>query len=195
MAKGRDAPEHTLAQRGKVGQCPCCVISTHVAVPGPLRLEPYDHLKLTGIRLWAEGGPWAPRRLAAIYYVLRFNDRMPLPPRWDWAASSLEFTPPNALVRGVYFGAPIPIPTVAQVNFVPTLARESEPEEPKIAPKRPSAAREPEPEEQKIAPEQPTVPKQPAPAGPLRRYGSGSYSGGPPQIGTIHGNGRKPLSR
>ena len=164
VAEGRDAPKHTPTQ----GLCPCCAVATHVAVPGPHRLGPYDHLKHTGLRRWAEAGHWAPRRLAAIGYMLRFNDRIPLPSGWDGAANSPEFTPPNALVRGIYLGDPRSIPTVAQANAVPTLTRECEPEKPKIAPEHRRVARETEPGEQKMAPEQPFAPKRPTTAAPSR---------------------------
>ena len=83
-------------------------------MPGSYSLGPYDGLKRTGVRLWAEAGPWAPRRLAAIDYVLWFNDPMPSPTGLDWAAESPEFPAPGPLLRGVYRSFPLPIPTVAQ---------------------------------------------------------------------------------
>ena len=90
VSKGHDAPESSAAQRGMVGHCPCCVPATHAAVPGTLPLGHYGALKHTGLRLWADGGPWAPRRLAAIDYVLRFNGRMPPPPASSWSLLLLE---------------------------------------------------------------------------------------------------------
>ena len=60
VAKGRNAPMHSAAERGKVGFCPCCVSATPVAVPGTYCLVPYDAPKHTGPRQSAEGGPWAP---------------------------------------------------------------------------------------------------------------------------------------
>ena len=114
LSKGRDAPKNTPTQRGKVGYCPCCVRATHVTLPGSYRLGPYDGLNHTGSHLWAEAGPWAPRRLAATDYVLRFNDRLPPPTGWDCAAKSLEFPAPEPLIRGGHRSAPWPIRTVEQ---------------------------------------------------------------------------------
>ena len=83
-------------------------------MPGSYSLGPYDGLKRTGIRLWGEAGPWAPRRSAAMDFALRFNDRIPRPTGWDWAAESPEFPAPGPLIRGVYRRAALPTPTVAQ---------------------------------------------------------------------------------
>ena len=67
-----------------------------LAVPRPLTwqslrlilLGPIDGLKQTGIRLRAEFGPWAPRRLAATEYSVRYIDCYPPPTGWDWAAKA-----------------------------------------------------------------------------------------------------------
>ena len=126
VAKGRDAPKHSAAQRGKIGYCPCCVSATNVAIPGTYCLTSFNVLKHTGLFLWANGGPWAPRRPAAIGYLLRFNDRMPLPTGWDWAANSLEFAPPLAVVRGTFWGARIPIPTVTEAKAGPPRDRDNQ---------------------------------------------------------------------
>ena len=99
-----------------MGYCPCCVRATHVAIPGSYRFGSYDGLEHTGLRLWAGGGPWAPRGLAAVDYVLWFNERMPLPTGWDWAVKSPEFQAPGPLFRGAFGGAPLSIPTVAQAH-------------------------------------------------------------------------------
>ena len=53
-------------------------MATHVAIPVTYTLGPLDDLKLTGLRLWAEEGPWAGRRLAAIDYALNLDC---MPPR------------------------------------------------------------------------------------------------------------------
>ena len=137
LAKGHDSPTHTPSHRGKVGLCPCCSVATYVAVPGTYCLGLFGRLKHAGLRPLAEGGFWAPRQLAAIDYVLRFNDCMPLRTGWNWAAHSLEFSAPSALVRGLFLGAPCPIPTVAQAKANATMVQEPEPDNSKHAPKRP----------------------------------------------------------
>ena len=86
LSEARDAARGSLTQRDKVGYCPCCVRATHVAIPGAYPLGPYRGVEYTGIRLWAESGPWAPWRLAAIDYPMRFIDCFPHPAGRDWAA-------------------------------------------------------------------------------------------------------------
>ena len=83
ISKGHDSPRHAPTQRGKAGYRPCCVRATHVAIPGSYRSGSNDGLKHTGVRLWLEEGPSAPRRLAAVDYMMRRNDCMPLPTGWD----------------------------------------------------------------------------------------------------------------
>ena len=73
-----------------------------------------DGLKQTGIRLWAEFGPWAPRRLAATEYSMRYIDCRPLPTGWDWAAKALDFRAPDPPIRGVPGGEHVADPTIAQ---------------------------------------------------------------------------------
>ena len=94
IAKGHDSVKHTPAQRGKVG--------THVAVPGSYSLGIFDRLKQIGLRRWAEGGPWAPRRLAAIAYVMRFDDCIPLPNRWTSPHPALPFVEPFWVLLAPY---------------------------------------------------------------------------------------------
>ena len=80
LSKGNDAnAKDNLCQKVKVRYCPCCARATHVAVPPPYALGELDPLKLQGARLWAEFGPWAPRRLAAIEYSMRYITCYPRP--------------------------------------------------------------------------------------------------------------------
>ena len=138
VSKGHDSPKSSPAQRGEVGSCPYCVSCTHVAIPGTFTLGPYDALKHTGLRLWAESGPWAPRRLAAIDYVLSYNGHMPLPTGWDWAANSLESAPPLVLVCGAPRRAPLPIPTVTEAGAGLPKDRDPEPKQQEEGPKLPA---------------------------------------------------------
>ena len=64
--------------------------------------------------LWAQFGPWAQRRHAAIYYTLEGNDRQPLPAGWGWGANTLDFAFRPALIRGMQDGVPVPITTTAE---------------------------------------------------------------------------------
>ena len=90
---GHDA-ESMLTQEAKAGFRPCCIQSTHIAVPSSPKLGAYSELQELGMRLWANKGPWAARRLAAANYVLVSN-RSPLPAGWNWAARSLDFNAPS----------------------------------------------------------------------------------------------------
>ena len=139
--------------------CPFCAVATRVAVPGCYSLAPFDRLKQIDLRLWAESGPWAPRRLAAIDYVPRINGSTPRPTGWDWAAQTLKFAAPRPLVRGTFLGAPRPIPAVAKVKVNSTRTREPEPETSDTAPIRPLLARDPETRGQMMEPGQPVAPK------------------------------------
>ena len=96
-----------------MGLCPCCVQATHIAVPSSSKLGANSVLNESGLRFWADEGPWAGRLLAAVQRVLDSNGS-PLPPGWGWAARSLGFVPPSSLIRAVSRGAPIPIPTITQ---------------------------------------------------------------------------------
>ena len=88
--------------------------ASHVAIPPSYHLGPFDGFKRTGIRLWAEFGPRAPRRLAAIEYSTRYIDCFPLPTGRDWAAQALDFEAPGPFIRGVPGGGPVVIPAIAQ---------------------------------------------------------------------------------
>ena len=105
-----------LYQKGNVGFSPCRAQATRTAIPPTYPLGPLDGLKRTGIRFWVELGPWAPRRLAAMEFPLRFIDCYPLPTGWDWAAVALEFKAPDPFTRGVPGSEPVVSPTIAQTK-------------------------------------------------------------------------------
>ena len=87
-----------------------------MANPPSFSVGPLDGLKQTGIRPWAELGPWAPGRLAAMEYSVRYIERHPLPMRWDWAAEALDFKAPDTFIRGVLGGEPVVIRAIAQTK-------------------------------------------------------------------------------
>ena len=107
-----------------------------MAFPGSYRLGFYDKLKRAGIRLWAEEGPSAPRRLAAVEYALRRNGCMPLPTVWDSEAKSPEFQAADPLIRGGLRGAPLLIPTIAQGSATTSGREEMDTDTKKDAPAR-----------------------------------------------------------
>ena len=74
-----------LTQKTKVGFCPCCIQATRIAAPTSCKLGEYSPLEELGMQLWADEGPWAGRRLAAVNYVMD-NGGPPLPAGWDLAA-------------------------------------------------------------------------------------------------------------
>ena len=78
--QGHDA-KSVVAQKANVGSRPCCEKATHIAVPTSFKLGEYSPLKELGMHLWAEDGPWAGRRLAAVDYVMD-NNGSPLPDGW-----------------------------------------------------------------------------------------------------------------
>ena len=58
------------------------------------------------MRISADDGPWAGRRLAAVQRVLDSNGS-PLSLGRVWAAHALEFVPPSALIRYIDRGVPV----------------------------------------------------------------------------------------
>ena len=126
---------------------------------------------------------------------MRSNDRMPPTTGWHWAAHSLEFTPPRALVRGTLLGAPYPIPADTQEKARSAKAQEPETEESKNAPRRPTLAQGFEPGDQMMAPEQPIAPKrQSARGAPASRFAYSSGLDDAPPSGAQH-TLRRPKSK
>ena len=111
-SQGRNA-KGILTQKAKAGFCPCCVQATRIANATSIQSGEYSPLKELGMQPSADEGPWAGRRLAADNYVLGYGGSL-LPVGWDWAAKSLEFNAPRALIRSMCRGAPILIPTIAE---------------------------------------------------------------------------------
>ena len=105
-----------LRQDVKVCRCPCCTQATHVAMPPAYSLGLLDGLEQSGIRLWAEFGSWAPRRLAAMEYSMRYIDCHPLPTRWGWAAKAPDFKAPYLFLRRAPGSEPVAVPTIAHAK-------------------------------------------------------------------------------
>ena len=104
-SEGHEAMDQ-LAQKAKVGVCPCCVKATHIAEPPSSKLGAYGELENSGMRISADDGPWAGRRLAAVQRVLDSNGS-PLSLERVWAAHALECVPPSALIRYIDRGVPV----------------------------------------------------------------------------------------
>ena len=113
QCKGRSGRQ-SVTQRATAGYCPCCTAPRHVAAPLSYELGGNDPRKQESVDLWAQYGPWAQRRHAVIKYTLESNNRGPAPVGWDWAANSSTFAFPPSLIRGVPYGVPIPITTIAE---------------------------------------------------------------------------------
>ena len=50
-SRAHSETKQNLAQRAKVGYCPCCVRATHVATPPAFSLAEYDALRVTDLAL------------------------------------------------------------------------------------------------------------------------------------------------
>ena len=66
--KGHD-DRKAICQKAKIENCPCWEIPTHVAVTRSFARGTYDRRKEQTIDMWAEFGPWGPRRFCAIDYT------------------------------------------------------------------------------------------------------------------------------
>ena len=58
-----------LAQRARVGNCPCCTRPTHVAVPTRYAVGEFSKERARGLALRTEHGPWAAQRCSASIYA------------------------------------------------------------------------------------------------------------------------------
>ena len=92
--KGHEASNKDIAQRAKVGLCPCCARATHVFVPPAYPIGRPDRKKRNQIYLWQRFGPFGTRNYAAALYI---NANGTLPDSWDWVASKHVLTIPSAL--------------------------------------------------------------------------------------------------
>ena len=92
--KGHESSTKELAQRAKVGLCPCCARATHVLVPPAYPVGKPDRKKRNAISLWQQHGPFATRNYAAAMYV---NTNGTLPDSWDWVVSKHLLTLPSPL--------------------------------------------------------------------------------------------------
>ena len=112
----RGHSDRNLRQKAKVVYCACCVIPTHVGIPNSYCLGEFDARKQQGIDLWAQFGPWGPRRFSAVKYCYASNNRQPLPKDWDRAANSSRMAFPPPLLRGNVTGPPTPITTIGEAR-------------------------------------------------------------------------------
>ena len=90
--RGHDSKE--LAQKAKVGVCPCCARATHVLIPPTYSVGKSDRKKQNSILLWQRHGPYATRNYAAALYA---NANGILPDSWDWIASKHILRLPSPL--------------------------------------------------------------------------------------------------
>ena len=138
-----------------------------MAIPKSYAIGAMDPLKQMGIRLWAAFGPWAPRRLAAIDYSMRYINNYPLPTGWDWAAKALDFSAPAAITRGIPGEEPIAIQTIALTNIAnanrPMLPPPADPQNTAVQPIAQTTSRNVIPPEQKPSDKQKTEGNDPTP--------------------------------
>ena len=92
--KGHDSTTKELAQKAKVGLCPCCARATHVLVPPVYPVGRSDRKKQNSISLWQSYGPFATRNYSAATYA---NANGTLPDSWDWLASKHLLRLPSPL--------------------------------------------------------------------------------------------------
>ena len=92
--KGHESSTKELAQKAKVGLCPCCARATHVLVPPAYPVGKPGRKKRNSISLWQQYGPFATRNYSAAMYV---NSNGTLPDSWDWVASKHLLTLPSPL--------------------------------------------------------------------------------------------------
>ena len=83
-SKGHEALKTELAQRAKVGICPCCAVATHVLVPPTYAAGRSDRKKSISTSLWQRFGPMATRNYAAAAY---YNANGDLASSRGWLAS------------------------------------------------------------------------------------------------------------
>ena len=92
--RGHSSSSQELAQKAKVGLCPCCARATHVLVPPAYLVGKSDRKKQNSISLWQSFGPFATRNYAAALYA---NANGILPDSWDWIAKKHLLRLPPAL--------------------------------------------------------------------------------------------------
>ena len=92
--KGHESSTKELAQKAKVGLCPCCARATHVLVPPAYLVGKPDRKKRNSISLRQHHGPFATRNYSAAMYV---NANGTLPDSWDWVVSKHLLTLPSPL--------------------------------------------------------------------------------------------------
>ena len=161
-SKGHESSTKELAQKAKVGLCPCCARATHVLVPPVYPIGKPDRKKRNAISLWQQFGPFATRNYSAAMYV---NANGTLPDTWDWIATKHLLTLPSPLNMEDRTDSPERSPLVR-----PGLQMVGSP--------LPSAPAE-SPSVKKIAKPPPPVHKGGATLGPRPAKSSSSFKGSP----------------
>ena len=107
--KGHESSTRELAQKAKVGLCPCCARATHVLVPPTYPVGKPDRKKRNLISLWQQFGPFATRNYSAAMYV---NSNGTLPDTWDWIATKHLLSIPSPLTPEDRANSPERAPSV-----------------------------------------------------------------------------------
>ena len=94
--RAHTASRQDIAQRAKVGYCPCCAQATHVSAPPSRALGEFIWLKSRGLASGKAHGPWPPRPPAACHFA-RSNGQ--LSKTKGWAAQALYSSVPEPFVR------------------------------------------------------------------------------------------------
>ena len=114
--KGSEASRPALAQRAKVGICPCCAAITHALIPATYAAGAPGRRKKNAARLWQKRGPFGSRSYAAGKYS---NEYGSIPPSWDWIARGHRLHLPPPLGRTCFREAanrPLPAAASPDVN-------------------------------------------------------------------------------
>ena len=161
-SKGHESSSKELAQKAKVGLCPCCARATHVLVPPVYPVGKPDRKKRNAISLWQQFGPFATRNYSAAMYM---NTNGTLPDTWDWVATKHLLALPSPLNREDRTDSPERSPFVQSGLQM-------------VGPPLPSAPVEP-PSVKKIAKPPPPVHKGGATLCPGPAKSSSSFKGSP----------------
>ena len=169
-SKGHESSSRELAQKAKVGLCPCCARATHVLVPPVYPIGKPDRKKRNAISLWQQYGPFATRNYSAAMYM---NTNGTLPDTWDWVASKHLLTLPSPLNMEDRTDSPERSPYVRSGLQMDCSSLPSAPVE--------------SPSVKKIAKPPPPVHKGGATLGPSPAKSSSSFKGSPSRGGSSWG--------
>ena len=97
VPKGYSASKsHAIAQRAKVGYCPCFTVATRVVIPATSVSGKFRTLYSQGVEFWQQRGPWGARRLAA-GACRTMHGRVSH--SWHWASRNLSIKTPAACIH------------------------------------------------------------------------------------------------